>query len=624
MRSLGQIIFLAGLGLALSFSSGCRTLLIKPSEWASNLAESSKNSSTTAPAERTQPIHLGSANANSFTNQQKKPGFIGQRGMDLEALETIQPSQATDLEREARFIGDSAQRMATRKQLPDLLELELQPTSFDMQEAAKKAAAFNLNQYSHEQDTHTSPSAPAYLQGDSRYNAEVQSSRNPVQPPTTPLDDLLANHGTSNERNFAYPTESVQPNQSSPAVITDTIHHASNGDSPAIRLYAAPVSEGSSGPTRSNSRSNAEHLFDADVENDLRSREGDPNPSPINSNWRSDWKTSDFQREVYRTEDIDCVVRTHPITFATMGDDQTTQTLALAAWDANQETIVLRNEHVMLDRNAVDEDRPISGLPSRWEELLKKTVEAMEKQQVELPMQRRADIQAALQSRLLRLSAGDVEGALQPIPGLSARENSFWHHQIAAMSAVLDSSTDQLSQRTLHPSSALEALQSIRNAQMELAALAPLRIIHVELCESVEGFGQYEKKGTVFTAGDEAIVYCELANFSVNSHVIDGEKIYEAKLKAVSQWLDADGQIVAQQDYPIVNDTSRNVRTDFYLHFPIRVPNIDPGNYQLNIAIEDVSACKRAMRMQPITVEALNSKQAQTAELGVTEEASRR
>lgn len=272
-----------------------------------------------------------------------------------------------------------------------------------------------------------------------------------------------------------------------------------------------------------------------------------------------------------------------------------------ADWDASLETKIARNQFLPTDFpfEVQEADKNNKTDETSWRKLLDQTIDALEQQQVASISSRSNHrfkiserIRAALQARLLRLSAGDIEGALQPVEGLSSQEQAFWHHQFVALNGFLHHPSARIGEAALNPNSAQEVLNSMQNAQRELAQLAPLQISKTELCQSVDGFGQYQKIENNFAPGDQAIIYCELRNFSAN--IIDSKRgqRYSSRLQGGYQIINDQNEVVSQRQFETTEDLSRNMRTDFYMYFPLTIPELPEGSYRLNISIEDTNANK--------------------------------
>ncbi len=270
-------------------------------------------------------------------------------------------------------------------------------------------------------------------------------------------------------------------------------------------------------------------------------------------------------------------------------------------WDSAVESVVARNQ-LLPSETDIDQE-------PTWRELLGSTIDALEQYRIEFPQASTRNpigerIRLAIQSRLLRLSAGDIEGALEPIEGITQREQAFWHHQFVAFNQFLETG-NRIAGSALNPDSAQVSLNALRQAQTELAGLAPLEISNSSLCNSVSGFGQYETKDSTFSVGERAIVYCEIRNFSaIRTQVGQGATAYTAKLRGGYQLLDDHNRVVAQQRFAATEDTSRSVRTDFYTYFPLEIPELPEGIYRLSISIDDLHGNKRTEHLYqtPLTI----------------------
>ncbi len=588
-RTLRELASYVTIALVALNCSGCGTLFRKPLSWQSNNADSA---SSIAPASKSRPARL--ANWTSEKDHRIDPatklvdawfGTATQRTEESGSrfgIDSIQLENASDPGEDSRFIVTQISDLTDDAQMPEFIERTLQRPS------EAKQAAIVVNQL----PVHTLP-------------VQAESFDHKTDGSSTILSDMIELASTSQRT-----TDSQRPDE--PPRLDSKQSESSTENDDVILLRAQPVKASEELPVNAEPQSLLERLLELDSsEPSTFPSQSEFEPlSRIQSTEGVFGPTPEGHSRVHETVYFESIP-------TSAFDYDSTPPLALASWNEDQETQVVKNEHVVggLALPATDKARSLDAeSPLDWRELLQKTIETLEQHEEELPSQRRAQVVPAIQARLLRLSAGDVEGALRPIPGLSPSENAFWHHQLVAVSTFLDSSYQRIGERALHPATAQDALQSIRMAQRELAQLAPLKINRVELCDEVSGFGQYGTVNPQFQPGEQAIVYCELQNFSTRPVTRSGETVFTAQLRGGFQIIDHDDRVVAQQEYPLVEDISRNVRTDFYMYFPIRLPELADGDYRLNITIADVNANKRADWTKTIEVRKQNGKQSQTAQ----------
>ena len=122
------------------------------------------------------------------------------------------------------------------------------------------------------------------------------------------------------------------------------------------------------------------------------------------------------------------------------------------------------------------------------------------------------------------------------------------------------------------------------------------------LCAKVERFGVYEPmEPAQFKAGvpNEAILYCEVANFSSQ---LGADRMWETRLRHESVLYSETGLAVWQDKADDVTDSSRNRRHDFYVVERLRVPAMPVGRYLLKVTVTDLQVNRVAEVTVPIQV----------------------
>ena len=122
------------------------------------------------------------------------------------------------------------------------------------------------------------------------------------------------------------------------------------------------------------------------------------------------------------------------------------------------------------------------------------------------------------------------------------------------------------------------------------------------LCSRVDRFGVYEPmEPAQFKAGaaNEAILYCEVANFSAQ---LGANRMWETRLKHESVLYSETGLAVWQDKADDVTDLSRNRRHDFYVVERLRVPPMPVGRYLLKVTVTDLQVNRVAEVTVPIEV----------------------
>lgn len=136
-----------------------------------------------------------------------------------------------------------------------------------------------------------------------------------------------------------------------------------------------------------------------------------------------------------------------------------------------------------------------------------------------------------------------------------------------------------------------------------LRAQGELSIPTAALCREVKQFGVYDPmESAQFTAGkpSEAILYCEIANFSSQ---LNDKKQYETRLKHEGVLYSDTGQAVWPDKTDTMVDVSRNRRHDFFIAEKLRLPATLPvGRYLLKVTVTDLQANRVAEATVPLQI----------------------
>jgi hypothetical protein len=188
------------------------------------------------------------------------------------------------------------------------------------------------------------------------------------------------------------------------------------------------------------------------------------------------------------------------------------------------------------------------------------------------------------QLRLLYAAAERPDDAARAIDNFSEPEREAYKHLMFGLSTWL---ADQQSQRG--PFRAARVLRSLRDASSELASASKLELRNLAFCERVENFGWFTEFSRLeFLPKQQVILYVEVENFAAQEK---GPHSFETELQGHYQIFDARGNIVAERKLPLDRETCRNVRRDYFLAYPIYLPDaIEPGRYRLELTIEDLKA----------------------------------
>lgn len=143
------------------------------------------------------------------------------------------------------------------------------------------------------------------------------------------------------------------------------------------------------------------------------------------------------------------------------------------------------------------------------------------------------------------------------------------------------------------PQPTAATLAELRKAVERLESLADLTVANGTFCKQVSGFGQFKAfSSTTFEPTQRMLVYCEVENYSSVLRQANQRTEVCTLLRGSYAIYDRQGRAVQQAEYPIVEDVARKRRRDFYMYFPIQLDNLPPGQYRLELQIEDLNGNK--------------------------------
>jgi hypothetical protein len=189
-------------------------------------------------------------------------------------------------------------------------------------------------------------------------------------------------------------------------------------------------------------------------------------------------------------------------------------------------------------------------------------------------------------SRHLMVLAGDPDGAVDNLEGMSSEAEEYLRHQLLGLWTIIDPQGHPVPSRRFS-----SALPEIRKATGHLAAASDLLEVRgLEFCTEIEAYGQIKPFASRrFAAGQEVILYCEIENF-VTATVNGG---YETKLQGSYDLIDHEGRRVSSQTLPEDHQVSKKLLRDYFIAYQMYLPDaIEPGKYQLRLTMEDVHGKK--------------------------------
>ncbi len=195
--------------------------------------------------------------------------------------------------------------------------------------------------------------------------------------------------------------------------------------------------------------------------------------------------------------------------------------------------------------------------------------------------------------RLLEVLQRQLRSTEKDQTEMANPERDYWQHQLDAISMMLPQESDA-SEMDRH-NAAYQTLHHLRKAVERLEAIAKLSVANGAFCSEISGFGKFTPfSSNSFKPGQRTLVYCEVENYLSNARVENFQTNFHTKLRGSYVVYDEQGRAVQQAEYPIVEDVVRQRRRDFYLYFPIQIGELPPGNYRLDLRVEDLGNNKTA------------------------------
>lgn len=196
---------------------------------------------------------------------------------------------------------------------------------------------------------------------------------------------------------------------------------------------------------------------------------------------------------------------------------------------------------------------------------------------------------AQLALRCLYAAAGQQDKALTPISDVPDEQQAV---AMALAKAVLLTTPSQ--DTPADPEKANQAMEALQELTNKVATQADLKIKNLKICQKVEGFGRYTVMPQAQLAtGDlqRPLVYFELENFKCQ---LNGEGLYITNLRAWMTLYDNRYTVMAQRVDDVTDLPSFNQRKDFFLRGAFDIPQLPPGQYRLEVKVEDKVAGKIA------------------------------
>ncbi|MDG1513424.1 MAG: hypothetical protein P8R31_17130 [Mariniblastus sp.] len=174
------------------------------------------------------------------------------------------------------------------------------------------------------------------------------------------------------------------------------------------------------------------------------------------------------------------------------------------------------------------------------------------------------------------------------LTSITVEEKKYWEHQLEAIEMMAQGGGEEVTGKA-----ADATLGNLRKAMSRLESIAELQIKNGAICFEIGGFGKHKSfPKNLFKPGQPILVYCEVENYESKDQEIDSKRVVQSRFQGSYQIENGDGQQVQSGDFPVIEDNAPQRRRDFYLYFKIKLNELEPGNYRLQMEIEDLNGQK--------------------------------
>ena len=204
-----------------------------------------------------------------------------------------------------------------------------------------------------------------------------------------------------------------------------------------------------------------------------------------------------------------------------------------------------------------------------------------------------------VQLRLLHLMSGQMDRALQPVPGIDPADQEFWQQMFWGMANYFDTQgMPDSSER------ATQTIAQLKSAAARLQEKARLELHNVAFCYKISGFGNYQRfNRDGFTPGQPVLLYAEVGNFK-SELISEGQ--FRTLLKSTLEIVEGGptGRVIETLPLAPSEDRCRNQRRDYYHSYEFSVPQgCNPGPHTLRLRVEDQLGKKLAVTALNFTVQ---------------------
>ena len=312
-------------------------------------------------------------------------------------------------------------------------------------------------------------------------------------------------------------------------------------------------------------------------------------------------KESDLTRLLTAESMLNSIIQQMRLSKQALTPEQSTSTAESSPAESNcaRCTASLESTPLTKEKDSFQSEQTLAG---NWKDELRSTILMLEESLYsnELANDEQATLQIYL--RLLHLIENDKQRATLEILELSEEDQAFWENQMKALSTLLDRTAPLQGAKSVSSSDATDdAMKHLQNAIQQLSRTAELQIQNVAFCREVSGIGQFDEfESSEFKTNQQVLIYCELDNFTTTPITRDGMTIYESDMKGRLNILNEQNESVYEREYDTVHDSARRPRRDFFMYFPVTIPELVAGEYRLQLEVADVGGKKKGLTDQPI------------------------
>lgn len=195
----------------------------------------------------------------------------------------------------------------------------------------------------------------------------------------------------------------------------------------------------------------------------------------------------------------------------------------------------------------------------------------------------------------LRLMSGDDLAKVEGFETLNTSQQAFIREHLMVCRKLLDPAGSLAIENRL-ASTIADVHAMARNA----ADLSPDLVINgTSLCREVIGYGQVTRhEGSEFSPGQKVILYSEIENFI--HHAVEGS--YQTEVRGSYEIVDAMGKIVFVQELPADRQQCDRPMRDYFVAYEMQLPQVEPGDYRLQLKMECVLGRKFGNASIPLTI----------------------